>query len=92
MQDCPQASLATNSILDLLTDEQMEELQDMASREDESPTVSGRLGQMMSKLAEGNEAIQAAMEEAKEAATDKFANLLATPLHQLAKDDDFNDE
>jgi len=77
------------SILDMLTDEQMEELQDAAKRENEEPTVSQRLSQMMQKVAASNDNIKQIMEEAKLSAAEKFVNMLATPLHELAKSNDF---
>ena len=77
------------SILDMLTDEQMEELQDAAKRENEEPTVSQRLSQMMQKVAASNDNIKQVMEEAKLSAAEKFANMLATPLSELAKSNDF---
>ena len=77
------------SILDMLTDEQMEELQDAAKRENEEPTVSQRLSQMMQKVAASNDNIKQVMEEAKLSAAEKFANMLATPLNELAKSNDF---
>lgn len=77
------------SILDMLTDEQMEELQDAAKRENEEPTVSQRLSQMMQKVAASNDNIKQIMEEAKLSAAEKFANMLATPLSELAKSNDF---
>ena len=83
------ASNRIPSILDMLTDEQMEELQDAAQRENEEPTVSQRLSQMMAKLAAKNDNIKQIMEEAKLSASEKFANMLATPLNELAKDNEF---
>jgi hypothetical protein len=77
------------SILDMLTDEQMEELQDAVKRESEEPTVSQRLSQMMQKVAASNDNIKQIMEEAKLSAAEKFANMLATPLSELAKSNDF---
>lgn len=77
------------SILDMLTDEQMEELQGIANRGDEEPTVSQRLSQMMQKVAASNDNIKQVMEEAKLSAAEKFANMLATPLSELAKSNDF---
>jgi len=78
------------SVLDLLTPEQMEELHQIATRGDETPTVSQRLAQMMEGIAGERPHIQQAMKEAQAAAVDKFATLLATPLHKLAKDDGFD--
>ena len=83
------ASNRPASILDMLTDEQMEELQDAAKRENEEPTVSQRLSQMMQKVAASNDNIKQIMEEAKLSAAEKFANMLATPLSELAKSNDF---
>ena len=83
------ASNRPASILDMLTDEQMEELQDIANRGDEEPTVSQRLSQMMQKVAASNDNIKQIMEEAKLSAAEKFANMLATPLSELAKSNDF---
>jgi len=73
----------------MLTDEQMEELQGIAYRGDEEPTVSQRLSQMMQKVAASNDNIKQIMEEAKLSAAEKFANMLATPLSELAKSNDF---
>ena len=83
------ASNRPASILDMLTDEQMEELQGIANRGDEEPTVSQRLSQMMQKVAASNDNIKQIMEEAKLSAAEKFANMLATPLSELAKSNDF---
>lgn len=90
LNDQPQALTDNLSVLDLLSPEQMEELQDMAERGDETPTVSQRLSQMIQAIAGNNPSIQRAMEEAKASAVDKFTNLLATPLSELAKDVEFD--
>lgn len=85
-------SMRIPSLLDQLTDKQMEELQRLAKCDSEHPTVSERLSEMMAKVSQDNKAVQEAVQAARESAQDKFADLLATPLHKLAKDLDFEDE
>lgn len=76
------------SILDFLTDDQMEALQFLDKAESESPTVSERLGQMMAELSKGNESVQDAIHEAKKSTQETFAGMLATPLYVLAAQKD----
>ena len=82
-------------LLDRLSDEQIAELQGIAEREDESITVSDRLGQMMAKVAKSNDHIKEAMQSAFNSSQEKFAAMLATPLHEMSSDyldidDDFD--
>jgi len=91
MTASPHTTFRVSSMLDLLTEDQMAELRLLTDQESESPTVSERLAEMMAVAGEGHKETLNATQTVKASADDKFATLLATPLHELAKntfDDD----
>lgn len=84
--DKPQGMTDNLSVLDLLTDNEIEEVQSIAENSDESFSVSQRLSEMVAEKTASNPEIQAAMRNAQVSAAEKFAKLLATPLHELSKE------
>lgn len=80
-------SMHVPSMLDQLSDNQVEELQSLVKSESESPTVSERLNQMTAKLSAKNKSVQNKLQESKEFSADSLADLISTPLYKLCNDE-----
>lgn len=80
-------------LLDLLTPEQLAEVQRVAdeSKED-GPSVTEILAKMLNKIIKDNPMAKKAIEEKKAVAADQFAAMLAAPLSEMVVDDELDNE
>ena len=80
-------------LLDLLTDEQLEQVQQLAAEaKEDSPSISDLLSVMIKKVVAANPKLDDQVEQAKAANDSSFAKMLAMPLSDMTADDGDDDD